>query len=139
MPSLPGIPRAQQPQAWALVQHMLVDHVCCVSTRKERGGKPQLHLLDQSSNDEADETDDWLCKAAAAAAAAASEAGAGKQEESAESIADREMRLWRMRAVPLGRGSRPLLEWKGAVKVCLKTRDKFTNNKDNFVCVQSGI
>ena len=50
--------------------------------------------------------------------AAASEAGTGNQEESAESIADREIKLWRMRAVPLGSGLCPLLEWKSAVKVC---------------------
>ena len=89
---------------------MLVDHV-----HKERGGKPEVHLEGQSSNDE---PDDWLSKAAAAAAAAASEAGTGNQEESAESIADREIKLWRMRAVPLGSGLCPLLEWKSAVKVC---------------------
>ena len=57
-------------------------------------------------------------RGAAAAAAAASEAGTGNQEGSAESIADREIKLWRMRAVPLGSGLCPLLEWKSAVKVC---------------------
>ena len=67
---------------------MLVDDI-----HKERGGKPKVHLEGQSSNDE---PDDWLSKAAA------SEAGADNQEESAESIADREIKLWRMRAVPLG-------------------------------------
>ena len=105
-----GIPPTQQPQAWALVRSLLVDHV-----HKERGGKPEVHLEGQSSNDE---PDDWLSKAAAAAAAAASEAGTGNQEESAESIADREIKLWRMRAVPLGSGLCPLLEWKSAVKLC---------------------
>jgi len=110
VPSPPGIPPSQQPQAWALVRSLIVDHV-----HKERGGKPEVHLEGQSSTDE---PDDWLSKAAAAAAAAASEAGTGNQEESAESIADREIKLWRMRAVPLGSGLCPLLEWKSAVKVC---------------------
>ena len=45
----------------------------------------------------------------AKAAAASSEAGADNQE-SAESIADREIKFWRMRAVPLGSDLRPLLE-----------------------------
>ena len=111
VPSLPGIPPTQQPQAWALVRSLLVDHV-----HKERGGTPEVHLEGQSSNDE---PDDWLSKAAAAAAAAASEAATGNQEQSAESIADREIKLWRMRAVPLGSGLCPLLEWKSAVKCAL--------------------
>ena len=72
---------------------MLVDHV-----HKERGGKSEVHLEGQSSNDE---PDDWLSKTAAAAA---SDAVTGNQEQSAESIADREIKLWRMRAVPLGSG-----------------------------------
>ena len=50
VPSLPGIPPTQQPQAWALVRSLLVDHV-----HKERGGKPEVHLEGQSSNDEPDD------------------------------------------------------------------------------------
>ena len=54
---------------WSLVRSMLVDHV-----HKKRGGKPEVYLEGQISNDE---PDDWLSKPAAAATAAASETGTG--------------------------------------------------------------
>ena len=42
---------------WSLVRSMLVDHV-----HKKRGGKPEVYLEGQISNDE---PDDWLSKPAA--------------------------------------------------------------------------
>ena len=76
-------------------------------------GEPEVNLEGQSFNAE---PDDWFSEAAAAS----SEAGAdgADNQESVESIANREIKLWRMRAVPLGSDLCPLLEWRSAVRVC---------------------
>ena len=65
-------------------------------------GEPEVNLEGQSPNAE---PDDWFSKAATAA----SEAGADNQEYG-ESIADREIKLLRKRAIPQGSCLCPLLE-----------------------------
>jgi hypothetical protein len=104
VPNLPGIPPAQQDQAWALVRSMLVEHIS--------------HERDVGKEDVLAETEhgqDWLATASAAAAASSIVAAS---QDSIGAIADAEIKLWRMRALALSADKCPLDEWRKAVTVC---------------------